>query len=136
MKSGAQVYVKGSVEAVELYKKAFHLTPDPGMTFLNDDGSYEHVTLLSDGGFFLCVAEDAAGLCSMDIAGGKRPVMTFNVNGLGTREVVDHAYAVLSAEARVNESPDGPDIAYWDASGRAYSFSLLDKFGVHWYVEV
>jgi len=35
MKSGAQIYVKGSVEAVELYKKAFHLTPDSNMTFFS-----------------------------------------------------------------------------------------------------
>jgi len=66
----------------------------------------------------------------------KRPVMSFNTWGLDTREAVDHAYRLFSAEARINESPDGPTIADWDDSGTVYGFTVVDKFGVHWWVAV
>ena len=58
--------------------------------------------------------------------------MSFNVDGLVSREAVDHAYAVLSKEARINDNPDGPGTPFWADEGEFYAFSLLDKFGVHW----
>ena len=62
----------------------------------------------------------------------KLPFFAINVAPLGTREAVDHAYSVLSAEARVNENPNGPESPDWDNEGNKYWFSLVDKFGVYW----
>ena len=127
-----QIYVKGSLEAVALYQKAFNLTLNPNMTFFNEDGTYTHVSLMSGENEIIAVAEDSLELHSNKIAGDKIPVMAFNVYKLGSREAVDHAYAVLSAEARINESPDGPTCPFWDEDGNEYWFSLVDKFGVYW----
>jgi len=132
MKSGCQIYVKGSLEAVELYVKAFHLTLNPDMTGFNEDGTYEHVSLMSGENEIIAVAEDLNGLHSDSIVEKNLPNMAFNVSQLGTREAVDHAYAVLSAEARFNENAEGPACPFWDKDGNEYWFSLVDKFGVYW----
>lgn len=128
MKSTPQIYVKGSLEAVALYQKAFNLD----MTAFNKDGTYEHVSLMSGDNEILAVAEDSLDLHNGRIAGDKIPVMAFNVSKLGTQESVDYAYAVLSAEARINESPNGPACPDWDEDGNEYWFSLVDKFCVYW----
>jgi len=60
--------------------------------------------------------------------------MFFNVWDLGTREAVDHAYTVLSPDARWNENPDGPAAPWWDDEGKVYAFALIDKFGIHWWI--
>ena len=122
------------MEAAELYKNAFGLTPDPEMTCFNEEGSYEHVSLMHGDTEVVAVAEDSFDLHDSKTAQGKRPVMSFNVSGLGSREAVDHAYAVLSKEARINDNPNGPEAPGWDADGTVYGFNVLDKFGVHWWV--
>ena len=133
MKSSCQIYVKNSLEAVELYLKAFNLTKNPNMTGYNEDGTYEHVSLMSGDNEILAVAEDANNECDSVIQGDKRPVMAFNVYGLGTKEAVDHAYSVLSIEARLNDNPKGPECPFWDEdNGNEYWFSLVDKFGIYW----
>ena len=132
MKSGCQIYVKGSLEAAELYKRAFNLTPDPEMTGYNEDGTYEHVSLMYGETEIVALAEDWADLHDDLIAANKCPVMSFNVYELGTREAVDRAYAALSEEARVNKNPDGPCAPFWNREGDLYGFGLTDKFGVHW----
>jgi mRNA interferase MazF len=132
IKSVPQVYIKGSLEAVELYKKAFNLNPSPEMTAYNDDGTYEHISLMYGEKEIIAVAEDANDLHDDNLTKNKLPVMAFNVSGLGTREAVDHAYFILSAEARINENPNGPAAPGWDDEGNAYWFSLMDKFGVYW----
>jgi hypothetical protein len=132
MKSGCQIYVKGSLEAVKLYVEAFNLTLNPDMTGFNEDGTYEHVSLMSGENEILAVAENSNDLHSGEILGNKIPIMAFNAYGLGTREAVDHAYAVLSAEARFNENPEGPACPFWDRDGTEYWFSLVDKYGVYW----
>ena len=132
MKSCPQIYVKGSLDAVALYKEAFNLTLNPDMTAFNDDGTYEHVSLMSGDNEILAVAEDSLDLHSDIVANNKKPIMAFNVFQLGTKEAVDHAYNVLSAEARINENLDGPVCPYWDEDGNEYWFGLVDKFGVYW----
>ena len=129
-----QVYVKGSVEAFELYMDAFQLAT--GMYCLNDDGTLEHADLTDGTNPIIAVAEDSLDLHSATIAGGKQSAMVFNVWKLGSREAIGHAYAKLSAEARWNANPNGPDTAAWDDTGTVYSFSLVDKFGVHWWVAI
>ena len=134
MKASPQVYVKGSLEAAELYKNALNLTPDPEMTAYNEDGTYGHVSLMYGGVEIVAIAEDSLDLHDDKLVQNKRPVMSFNVSQLGTRESVDHAYAVLSKDARINDNPNGPKSPCWDDDGVVYGFSLLDKFGVHWWI--
>lgn len=128
MKSGCQIYVKGSVEAVAFYQKVFNLTL--GMHGFQKDGTYEHASLMNGDYEVLAVAEDSLDLCNDEVVGNKWPIMAFNVYSLGSREAVDHAYAMLSVDARATENPDGPEPPFWDENG--YGFSLVDKFGVQW----
>ena len=128
MKTDCQIYVKDSIEAVAFYKRALNLTL--GMTALNEDGTYEHASLMSGEDVILCVAESHA--TSPEIQEGKLPVMSFNCFDLGSREAVDQAYNVLSMGARSIETPDGPVSWPWNE----YCFDLVDKFGVHWWIAI
>jgi len=130
MKAVPQIYIKGSVEAAAFYQKAFGLTI--GMTDMWDDGTYRHVSLMSGETEILAIGEDGDNRQSDVADRSKPPIMAINVSPLGTREAVDHAYSVLSNEARVNESPNGPAVPDWDDEGNEYWFSLVDKFGVYW----
>ena len=131
MQSGCQIYVKGSAEAVAFYQEAFNLTL--GMIDRREDGAYVHASLMAVNNSekeILAVAEDSFDICNDRTVGNKCPVMAFNVWDIGTREMVDHIFAALSADARFNENPDGPAPPFWDENG--YGFALVDKFGVHW----
>ncbi len=64
MKSYCQLYVKGSLEAVAFYQKAFNLTLNPDMTAYNKEGSYEHVSLMYGDNEILAVAEDTLNFCN------------------------------------------------------------------------
>jgi uncharacterized glyoxalase superfamily protein PhnB len=130
MQTGCQIYVKGSVEAVNLYQRAFNWTI--GMNFVNPDGTYLHVSLMSDEREMLAIGEDTNNTGSPEIQGGKWPVMSFNCYDLGTREAVDQAYTVLNEGARATQNPDGPAPVPWNE----YCFFMLDKFGVHWWVAI
>jgi len=134
MKSGCQIYVKNSLEAVALYIKAFNLTSNPNMTAFNDDGTYEHVSLMSGENEIVAVAENSDNAHSSAIKGGKVPSMAFNVYDLGTREAVDHAFVILSEKARINQNPNGPEVPFWNEDGTEYWFGLVDKFGIFWSV--
>jgi len=134
MKTCGQIYVKGSVEAFELYKNALQLTT--GMYCPNEDGTLEHADLLDGDTPIIAVAEDSLNLHSDKIAGDKQSIMFFNVWDLGSREAVDHAYAVLIPEARWTGNPNGPASPCWDNEGKVYAFDLIDKFGVHWWIAV
>lgn len=130
MQTGCQIYVKGSAEAVSFYQKAFKWTI--GMNFKNADGSYAHASLMSGDREMLAVAEDALGKNRTDIQDNKWPIMSFNCYGLSSREAVDQAYHILSKDARVTSNPDGPSSVPWNE----YCFSLVDKFGVYWWVAI
>ena len=84
----------------------------------------------------LAAAENSKEMHCDEIVGNKIPIMAFNVYELGTRETVDHAYALLSAEARINENMDGPACPFWDEEGNEYWFGLADKFGVYWELKI
>ena len=129
MQSTCQIYVKGSVEATAFYQQAFNLTF--GMTALNEDGTYEHVSLMYGDKEFLAIAEDVNDMHGY-AAESKWPIMAFNVYPLESREAVDRVYKILSEGALLNENPDGPAVPWWDDSAEFYGFSLVDKFGVNW----
>ena len=130
MQLGCQIYVKGSVEAVAFYQNAFNLTI--GMNFFDENGRYAHASLMSGENEVLAIAEDINNSNSHEIKDGKLPVMTFNCYGLGTDEAVQHAYNVLSEGAVRNENPNGPAPVPWSA----LCFTVVDKYGVHWWVAI
>jgi len=134
MKMGCQIYVKGSVEAVDFYCRAFNLTI--GMNFKGPDGTYVHAALTTKGTWWrkpadmLAVAEDGRGAQAVT-QDGQWPVMSFDCWGL-SREAVDQAWRVLSEGALSNDNPDGPGPVPWNE----YCFNVVDKFGVYWWVAI
>ena len=111
-----QIYVKGSVEAVDTYQRAFHaevlgLYPD-------DHGGYLH-SELNVHGQIIAVSELTDSLVI-----GNTMQFCFHF-GEGGEEYVKHAYEVLKNEAAIHV-PLGP------CDYSPCMFSLVDKFGVFW----
>lgn len=117
------VYVKGSVEAVELYQKAF----DAKLVseYRNEDGSYMHAEL-DVFGQILAISE-ALPEAGERIAG---TTMQFNLHfGKGNEEVVKKAYEVLKNDAQIHTP-----IA--ECFFSPLMFGLIDKFGVNWCIYI
>ena len=117
MKMGMGLYLKNSVEAVELYKEAFGL--ELGYHVLNPDGSYFHSELCRDSQEMFDVIESPREGSSDDL------VQVSII--LDSNEDVQRAYALLSREGVV-ETPIGP--LPWSPCAA----TLKDKFGVWWYI--
>ncbi|MBE6883777.1 MAG: VOC family protein [Ruminococcaceae bacterium] len=116
LRSMMQVYVKGSVEAVNLYQKAFDaeilgLYPD-------DNGGYAHSELKAYGQV-LAVSELKESLVI-----GNTMQFCFHF-GEGGEQYVRKAYEVLRDGAEIH-FPIGP------CDYSSCMFSLIDKFGVYW----
>ena len=111
-----QIYVKGSVEAVEVYRKAF----DAEVLGLYPDGSggYAHSELNAHGQI-LAVSE-----LTGDLVTGNTMQFCFHF-GEGGEQHVRRAYEVLQDGARI-DVPIGP------CDYSPCMFSLVDKFGVFW----
>ena len=112
-----QVYVKGSVAAVEFYQKAFgaELTKE----FKNDDGSYIHAELDVFGQVF-ALSETQE---EEQVSGN---TMQFGLHfGQGNVQNIHKAYEVLKEGAKITH-PLGP------GSYSSCMFNLIDKFGVNW----
>ena len=113
-----QIYVKGSVEAVDTYKRAFNaeilgLYPD-------DNGGYMH-SEINAYGQILAVSE-----LKGDLVVGNTMQFCFHM-GAGNEEQVLQAYEVLKDGADI-QIPAGP------CDYSSCMFSLIDKFGVFWCV--
>lgn len=124
MEIGIQAYVKGSMDAVELYKKAFGA--ELGYNVLNSDGSYYHAELMRSGKIFLAVSEIGENFNTDVIP--KYPNMNFGIV-LNNEEAVRKAYSVLSEGASICTPL------------RALPWSdlcadVVDRFGVYWYITV
>jgi uncharacterized glyoxalase superfamily protein PhnB len=141
MKIGSQVYVKGSAEAVALYIKAFGAVLDYHVQ--NDDGSFYHAELFSDGEFFLAVSEafvnTPEGLAQVGellravsstsaVWPAALPTMQFGVDFKDESGVLN-AFEVLKPGATVT-LPVGR-LPWSDCCA-----SLVDKFGVSWYFTI
>ena len=127
MKIAPQLYIKGSVEDAAFYQKAFGLTI--GMTDMNDDGTYKHVSLMSGETEILAIGEDSDNISYYGDASDKQPI-SINIWELGTKEAVDNAFAVLREGAyRADDAPGSPE---WDKELGHYAFGVLDKYGVNW----
>jgi PhnB protein len=114
-----QIYVKGSVEAVELYLKAFNATL--GFNVKSADGTFYH-SELDICGNIIAVAEANAGM-DKRITGN---TMQFCFHyGEGNEDMVMQAYEILKEGSEIL-FPLGPN----DFSPLCADF--IDKFGVRW----
>jgi len=115
-----QVYVKGSVEAVELYQKAFDAKLGLN-TGINKDGTYYHAEL-DVYGQILAIAE-ADGRTA-----GNNMQFCLNFH-LKEKDKVTKAYEVLKEGARKVNPPDS-------CSWSPYMCGIVDKFGVSWCIYI
>lgn len=99
MKTAALINVKGSVEAVAFYMKALDLKINPDMVDMFDDGTYKHISLVSCYTEIIATSEDNHNTHDNKTANGKLPMVTIGVWDLGSKEAVDHAYAIISEGA-------------------------------------
>ena len=116
LRSMMQVYVKRSVEAVNIYQKAFN-AENLGL-YPDDNGGYMHSELKAYGQI-LAVSEGTDNLVI-----GNSMQFCFHF-GEGGEEHVKKAYEVLKHGATIHV-PIGP------CDYSPCMFSLVDKFGVFW----
>lgn len=116
MTLGTSLYVKNSVEAVELYMKVFGL--DLGYHVMNPDGTYFHSELYKNGEQMLSVVESSNPCTEHTI----QLCIEF-----GSEDEVRQAYALLS-EGGTIDLPIGP--LPWSPCAA----SVIDRFGVWWYL--
>ncbi|MCL2508915.1 MAG: VOC family protein [Oscillospiraceae bacterium] len=129
MKVAPQIYIKDSAEAAAFYQKAFGLTI--GMTDMNDDGTYKHVSLMFGKTEILAIGENSDNISYYSNVSNEEPI-SINLWELATNEAVDHAFTVLREGAyRIDNKPDSPE---WDNDFEHYGFSVLDKYGVNWWI--
>lgn len=128
MKNYTQVYVKNSIEAVEMYCSAFGAE----VTFeirneAND--AYAHCELSVQGEPFLAVSE-AENPCDISVIHREKwQTMTFNVFEMGSSEAVHRAFQVLSSGGVViNPVKEVP----WSKC----CATVIDKYGVCWWIAV
>ena len=117
---GVGLYVKNSVEAVELYQKAFGL--ELGYHVKNADGTYFHSELYQNGVEALAVVEAAEDECP------GRQTVQLGVT-LANEAEVRRAFELLREGGRVM-TPVGP--LPWSPCAA----SVLDRFGVWWYLSM
>jgi PhnB protein len=124
MEIGIQAYIKGSIDAVELYKKAFGA--ELGYNVLNPDGGYYHAELMISGKPFLAVSEIGENFCTDVIP--KYPNMNFGIV-LDDEKAVRKAYSVLCEDAAICTPLR---VLPWSD----LSADVVDRFGVYWYLTV
>lgn len=128
MKNYPQVYVKNSLEAAKYYCEAFGAKISKEY-FNKDKTEYEHCELEVNGEWFLALSE-AQNPCNIDMVHkNKWETMTFNVFEMGSFEVVDHAFKVLS-EGGVVLQPLG-EVPWSKRCG-----TVIDKYGVCWWISI
>jgi PhnB protein len=114
---GIGVYVRNSVEAVELYQQVFGL--ELGYHVKNPDGSFYHSELLKNGEGFLSVVE-----ASRDNANESLVQLGYEFD---SAEEVQTAYNLLreggTIDMPIGELPWSPCAA-----------SVIDRFGIWWYL--
>lgn len=126
MKISSQVYVRGSIEAVQMYCKAFGAE----ISFEIKDKSgnaYEHCELSVNGQLFMAVSE-APDTCDTGKK-SKWQTMAFNVYDMGSEDAVRNAYDILRDGGTVID-PIGP--CPWNPC----CSNLIDKFGVFWWIAI
>lgn len=128
MKCYTQVYVMGSIEAVETYCKAFGARVT--YEIKNDtETAYEHCELSVNGEPVLAVAEALEAYDVSVIHRMKWQTMTFNAFELGSIEAVDNAFKVLSEGGVVIEE-------IHELPWNKYCATVIDKYGVCWWIAI
>jgi uncharacterized glyoxalase superfamily protein PhnB len=124
IKIGAQVYVNDSIEAVDMYCRAFGAKPS--FEIKDESGAYEHCELSVNGQFFMCVSEK--GLFDESVSEQSSLTMAFNVPGLGSEQAVRKVHDILGEGGKVLHLGARP----WSA----FCADIVDKFGVFWWIAV
>lgn len=126
MNISSQVYVKGSMEAADLYCRAFGL--EKGLEIKAEaKNEYMHCELTLNGKLFMAVSESPK-----DCDTSQKTVwqtMAFNVYDMGSEEAVRRAYDILKDGGTVID-PLGP--CDWNS----YCSNLIDRFGVFWWIAI
>lgn len=111
------VHVRGSAEAVELYRRAFGL--ELGYHVLNPDGSYFHAELCEGGQNVLTVAESSEG------------EVTGNAVCIGrvfeSEDEVRRVYGLLKEGGQI-KTPLGA-LPWCDCAA-----DVIDRYGIWWYL--
>ncbi|MFA7204466.1 MAG: hypothetical protein GX638_04680 [Crenarchaeota archaeon] len=126
----SHVYVKRSIEAVELYKKAFKLDEKEGERILDDEGNIWHCVLLRNGEEYISISEDKylpetlIGEYPCKI----KPIMLFKVE-FTNEDDLKKAFILLSEGGN---PCSGLKVEPWSK----LSCDVIDRFGVFWYLIV
>lgn len=120
LRSMMQVYVRGSVEAVELYRRAFDA--ELICAYPDEKGGYMH-SELNAWGQIISVSE-----IEEDVIAGSTMQFCFHM-GEGQEDKVYKAYEALKDGATKIDLPS-------DCGYSPCQFTLVDKFGVWWCVFV
>jgi uncharacterized glyoxalase superfamily protein PhnB len=125
----AHVYVKNSVEAVELYIKAFGLEKK-GEYILDDDGNIWHCVLTQEGEEYISISEEKylPNNLLKNYPEEIRPIMLFKVEFQNENEL-KKAFELLSKDGNPCA---GLKVEPWSI----ISCDVIDKFGVFWYLIV
>lgn len=128
MKNYTQVYVKNSIEAAQIYCKAFGA--EITLEMKNATGTeYEHCELSVDGEGFLAISE-AQNPCDVEfIHKMKWETMTFNVFEMGSEERVQRAFDVLSDGGVVLET-------IHELPWSKCCATVIDRYGVCWWIAI
>lgn len=128
MNLGMTLYLKNSLEAVELYQEAFGLTLGEYAKF--PDGTYMHAPLLKDGKEIFAVCESPnCNIVNVIHEAASNKVVPIASHGIDfdTEDEVKKAYEMLKEEGVIIR-PLGP--LPWDTC----SADIVDKFGACWYL--
>lgn len=130
MKLGATLYIKNTLEAVEIYKEAFGMALGYHEKFSN--GTFMHAVLLKDGVEIFAVSESQnetfVDIMLKSSSNEARPTMSYELN-FDSEEEVKRAYDKLSKYGTVL-MPIGS--LPWSAC----CAEVVDQFGVYWYITV
>jgi uncharacterized glyoxalase superfamily protein PhnB len=126
----AHVYLKGSIEAVDIYKEAFKLDEKESERILDGDGNIWHCVLTKNGEEYISISEDKylPNELIRDYPNDIRPLMLFKVE-FEYENDLKKAFALLSKDGNPR---DGLKIEPWSI----ISCDVIDKFGVFWYLIV
>ncbi|MDN5343669.1 MAG: PhnB protein [Oceanotoga sp.] len=119
MKITLQAYLKNSVEAVNLYIKAFDA--ELGYNVKNEDGTFLHAEIIKDQKHIISISESNDWNKS-----GEN--MQFCLNfGKENKDKLMRAYEILKIDGNII-FPLGP--CDWNEM----MADLIDKFGIRWYI--
>jgi uncharacterized glyoxalase superfamily protein PhnB len=129
IKIGTHIYVRGSAEAVELYKKAFGLELE-NEPKLDSDGLFIHGVLQKNGTEYLSISEDKylPEALLKEYPSKVKPIMLFEVE-FENEDDLRKAYELLSKDGN-------PCAGLKDEPWSKLSCDVIDKYGVFWYLIV